>query len=73
MPSTRHKLDKIVEKIVEITSDREIAVKKREAAHLHVYLYHGPDIAEISEKDAADAIQDLINWINRKAKQYKLL
>ncbi len=73
VPSTRQKLDKIVEQIVNATGDKEIAVKKREAALLHVFFYHGPDIAEISEKDAAEAIQSLIDWIKRKSKQYKLL
>jgi len=72
VPSTRQKLDKIVEEIVKATRDREIAEKKREAAHLHVFFYHGPDIAEISEKDAAEAIQGLIDWIERKTRQYKL-
>ncbi len=73
IPSARHKLDSIVEEVVKVTGDREIAVKKREAAHLHVFFYHGPDIAEMSEKDAAEAVKDLIDWVKRKAKQYGLL
>ena len=73
IPSTRQKLDTIVEEVVKATGDREIAEKKREAAHLHVFFYHGPDIAEMSEKDAAEAIRSLIDWIKRKAKEYGLL
>ena len=73
VPSTRQKPDKIVEQIVNATGDREIAVKKREAAHLHVFSYYGLDIAEISEKDVAEAVQSLVNWIKKKAKQYEPL
>ncbi len=73
VPSARQKLDTIVDLAVEATGDKEIAVKKREAAHLHVFFYHGPDIAEMSEKDAAEAIQDLIDWVKKKVKQYGLL
>ncbi len=73
IPSTRQKLAEIVKRLVEITGDKEIAEKRLEAAHLHVFFYHGPDIAEISEEEAAEAVKDLIEWIKRKAKQYGLL
>ncbi len=73
IPSTRQKLDTIVEMVAEATGDREIVAKEREAAHLHVFFYHGPDIAEMSEKRAAEAVKDIINWIKMKAKEYGLL
>ncbi len=73
IPSTRQKLDTIVEKVVEATSDREIAERRAQAALLHVFFYHGPDIAEISEKTAAEIIRSLIDWVKKKAKQYGLL
>ena len=73
IPSARQKLDKIVERIVKATGDKEIAEKRTQAALLHVFFYHGPDIAEISEKAVAETIQSLIEWIKRKTKQYGLL
>ncbi len=72
VPSARQKLDKIVDLVVEVTRDKEIKTMKAIAAILHVFFYHGPDIAEISEKEAAETIEMLIDWILRKVKHYKL-
>ncbi len=73
VPSARQKLDAIVDLAVEATGDKEIAAKLHVAALLHVFFHHGPDIAVVSERRAAEAVQDLIDWVKKKAKQYKLL
>jgi len=73
VPSTRQKLAEITRRLVDATGDKEIAEKRREAVLLHLYFYHGPDIAEITEEEAAETIQSLIDWIKRKIKQYGLL
>lgn len=73
IPSTRQKIAEIVKRLVETIGDKEITEKRIHAAHLHVFFYHGPDIAEISEEEAAEAVRELIEWIKRKAEQYGLL
>ncbi len=73
VPSARQKLDTIVDLAIEATGDKEIADKLHVAALLHVFFYHGPEIAGISERRAAEAIQDLVDWVKKKAKQYGLL
>jgi hypothetical protein len=73
IPSTGQKLAEIVKKLVEVTGDREIAEKRMLAALLHIFFYHGPDITEVSEEEAAKAVKDLVEWVRRKARQYNLL
>lgn len=73
IPSTRQRIAEIVKKLVDITGDREIAEKRAEAVLLHIFFYHGPDIAEIDEEEAADITRRLIEWIRRKSREYRLL
>ncbi len=73
VPSTRQRQAEIVKKLVEVTEDKEIAEKRREAVQLHTFFYHGPEIEELTEEEAAEAVKELIEWIKKKAKQYGLL
>jgi len=73
VPSTRQKLDNIVDMAVEATGDREIAVMLHIAVLLHIFFYHGPEIAGISKKRAATTTKDLVDWVKRKASQHRLL
>ena len=73
IPSTRQKLAEIVKKLVEATGDKEIAQMRRLAVQLHTFFYHGPEIEELTEEEAAEAVKDLVEWVKRKAKQYGLL
>ncbi len=54
--STRQELTEIVKKLVKVTGDWEIAEKRRESVHLRVFFHYGSNIAEISEKEAAEAV-----------------
>ena len=73
IPSTRQRLAEIARRLAEVTGDREIAERRAQAAILHVLFYHGPEIAEVSEEEASEMIQSLVDWVKRKARQYGLL
>ena len=73
VPSTRRELDNVVDEVVKVTGDREVAEKRLLAAHLRVFYRHGPDIACIGEGTAAEMVKELVEWARRKAEQYKLL
>ena len=73
VPSTRQKMAEIARKLVEVTRDREIAEKRRLAVQLHTFFYHGPEIEQLTEEEAAEAVRDLVEWVRKKAKYYELL
>ena len=73
VPSARQKLGEVARLAAEAVNDKEIYQGLAEAILLHLWFYHGPDTVPLTEEGAKERILELIDWIKKKAKQYRLL